>query len=415
MQADIRKFIYKECKLIALNVFLYCSIIMQLPDANIGTEVNVYQLSKAEFFLGRGLNNCKKKFVLERFGRIAFIGGSITAAPGWRDSVCAYIEREFPHTRFEFINASVGGTNSTFGSARLDEDIFNKGKIDLMFLEFVVNDNMAISSDNNPSLAMEGIIRHARHKNPELDIFVLYFADKSNVQEFKKGERPHTISLHDEVTKYYNITVLNLAKSIAVSVEANDFCWEQFSSDLCHPTAFGHGQYARAITAALQSAWRSKYIDPNDEIVSYKLPMPLNARNYENGHFVEPSKAHIISGWRLVPNWTAEKTCNYSGLVDVLTATESGAKLQLQFEGIGVGIYAIAGMDAGTIEYDIDGKIKGTVQMFDSYCGMFHRPVFRVFDTNLAKGAHKLTLVIGSDRHEKSVGNAVRIVKFAVF
>ena len=39
------------------------------------------------FSLRGGLNQCREKFEREKTGRVAFLGGSITAAPGWRDQV----------------------------------------------------------------------------------------------------------------------------------------------------------------------------------------------------------------------------------------------------------------------------------------------------------------------------------------
>jgi len=40
------------------------------------------------FALRNGLTRCLLKFKSEKQGRVAFLGGSITAAQGWRDLVC---------------------------------------------------------------------------------------------------------------------------------------------------------------------------------------------------------------------------------------------------------------------------------------------------------------------------------------
>ncbi len=71
------------------------------------------------FALRGGLNRCRGKFEQEKTGRVAFLGGSITAASGWRDQVCEELKRRFPETRFEFINAGIPSLGSTPGGVPL--------------------------------------------------------------------------------------------------------------------------------------------------------------------------------------------------------------------------------------------------------------------------------------------------------
>jgi sialidase-1 len=52
-----------------------------------------------------GLANCFRKFQNEKVGRVAFMGGSITESPGWRDKFSEYLIEKFPDTKFDFINA----------------------------------------------------------------------------------------------------------------------------------------------------------------------------------------------------------------------------------------------------------------------------------------------------------------------
>ena len=46
------------------------------------------------FQLRDGLANCQRKFVQEKTGRIAFLGGSITAGGGWRDHTMKYFQEK---------------------------------------------------------------------------------------------------------------------------------------------------------------------------------------------------------------------------------------------------------------------------------------------------------------------------------
>jgi sialidase-1 len=92
--------------------------------------------------INAGLKNSPIKFIRNRKGKIAFLGGSITHNPGWRDSVSNYIGDRFVNTPFEFINAGIPSMGSTPSAFRLEKDVLSKGEIDLLFLEAAVNDDV---------------------------------------------------------------------------------------------------------------------------------------------------------------------------------------------------------------------------------------------------------------------------------
>jgi sialidase-1 len=98
--------------------------------------------------------------------------------------------------------------------------------------------------------------------------------------------------------------------------------------------------------------------------------------------------------------------------VNVLTATEPGATLELTFEGTMVGISAIAGMDAGVLEVSVDGGAVTTLDLFDHYCTQFHRPVCHVLAEDLSPGTHVLRLRMAENANEKSEGHAARVLQF---
>lgn len=358
-----------------------------------------------------GLDNCRLRFLQEKQGRIAYLGGSITTMQGWRDLTYNLFKTRFPETQFDFINAGIGGTNSTLGAFRFESDVFKNGPVDLLFLEFAVNDGGTSSPDNRLERAMEGIIRHARRLNPKIDIIVQYFADQSKVKDITEGRMPDSIALHEKVVRYYDLPAINEASEMTRRLNAGEFTWEQFSRDSCHPLPFGHEQYAGCIQALLDAAWPTP---PTQDatLVDHPLPAPLDALNYENGRFIPIEQARIIEGWARDTAWKAEKTCNYSGPVNVLAAETPGATVELEFEGSLIGINAIAGMDAGIIECSVDAGKPQPVDMFDHYCESFHRPVCHVLAEDLPPGKHLLRLRMAADHSPKSQGYAARILGF---
>ena len=58
--------------------------------------------------------------------KIAYLGGSITAQPGWRPKTLAYFQKTYPMATFSEINAAIGGTGSDLGVFRLKRDVLDK-------------------------------------------------------------------------------------------------------------------------------------------------------------------------------------------------------------------------------------------------------------------------------------------------
>ena len=144
-----------------------------------------------------GLPNSGAKFLRKKTGRVAFLGGSITQMNGWSKLIEEDLCARFPETEFQFNNAGIGGTNSTFGVFRFDDDVLAKGPVDLLFIEFAVNDASEYRLSNQRMQAMEGIIRKARHANPATDILVLYLADEGKVQAYRESKEPLVITHHE--------------------------------------------------------------------------------------------------------------------------------------------------------------------------------------------------------------------------
>ena len=74
--------------------------------------------------------------------KIAYLGGSITAAKGWRIKTREWFSQEFPKAKVSEIHAAIGGTGSNLGVYRVQRDAL-KYKPDLLFVEFAVNDGGA--------------------------------------------------------------------------------------------------------------------------------------------------------------------------------------------------------------------------------------------------------------------------------
>ena len=230
------------------------------------------------FALRAGLDRCRSKFEKEKTGRVAFLGGSITAAPGWRDMVCEDLMRRFPQTKFDFINAGIPSLGSTPGAFRFERDVLQNGPIDLLFEEAAVNDDTNGFSDVEQVRGMEGIIRRARLANPQVDIVLLHFVDPGKIDQISKGETPAVIRNHEAVAERYQVPSINLAKEVTERIHAAEFTWADDFRDL-HPTPFGHNLYAKSVRRLLDAAFQAKTPTPTP----LELPEPLDPNSYFRG------------------------------------------------------------------------------------------------------------------------------------
>jgi hypothetical protein len=122
-------------KNLAFIVVLACSVrLVQAQTPSAMQSDAVYHQIRG------GLKNSVLMSIQEKRGQVTFLGGSITENPGWRDSICCYLQDRFPDTRFEFVPAGIASTGSTLGAFRLQNDVLSKGTIDLLFEEAAVND-----------------------------------------------------------------------------------------------------------------------------------------------------------------------------------------------------------------------------------------------------------------------------------
>ncbi len=360
------------------------------------------------------IDNCRIKFEHEKFGRVAFLGGSITYNPGWRELVCDYLKQRFPETKFEFISAGIPSTGSTPGAMRIVRDVLSKGKIDLLFEEAAVND---ATNGINPTVqirGMEGIVNHAIQSNPYIDIVLLYFVDQDKMADYNRGKTPPVIAQHEKVADYYAIPSINLAKEVNDRILNGEFTWRDDFKDL-HPSPFGQQIYFRTLKHFFETSWKATL---NNKQIARILPVKtLDPYSYINGHFKPLKAATLKSGWKLIPNWIPDdKVSTREGFVNVpvLEATEPGALLKLKFKGTAIALFITSGPDAGILEYSIDGSDFKKSDQFTPWSKLLHIPWLHILTDELSPGKHILLLRVSTTNNPLSIGHACRIHQFAV-
>ncbi len=356
------------------------------------------------------LDNSRIQF-LRKKTRVAFMGGSITEMDGFRPMVCDSLKKRFPETAFDFVNAGIASTCSTTGAFRLATDVFAGGAPDLLFVEFAVNDDQDAAHTRAECIrGLEGIVRHARVANPNMDIVVTFFVNEGMLKTLQSGGTPLTIESHEAVASHYAIPTINLAAEAAAQITAGTLTWQQYGG--VHPAPFGNAICARMIDELLDRAWTLPASEKS-ALYAHPMPPPLDALNYEAGRFIDPTLAQSKGGWTLgIPDWeklAGSKRSRFTS-IPMLSATEPGAETTLAFEGTAVGAYIVAGPDAGIAEASIDGGPFHSVNLFHNYSKGLHYPRTVMLGTDIAPGKHMLTLRISAET--KSTGHAMRIMQF---
>jgi sialidase-1 len=380
-------------------------------------------LAYTGYFTSRGgLGQSYTAITKEKKATVAFLGGSITYNPGWRDLVCDYLKKQYPLTEFRFIAAGIPSLGSLPHAFRIQRDLLDSGMIDLLFVEAAVNDRVNGTDSVTQVRALEGIVRHARHSNPAMDIIMMAFADPAKTRDYDSGKIPVEVANQELVAGHYHLPSINVAKEVRDKMNHGEFSWIKDFKDI-HPAPFGQELYFNNIKALLETCYGSYEGGgkPADAAATKSqtvlLPAPLDKANLENGQYYGIEHAIYSKDWTPDRDWKpADSAHTRPGFVHVpvLSAVRPGAALSLSFKGTAVGVSLLAGPDAGIISYSIDDLPSREIDCYTQWSGWLHLPWYLLFGSGLTDGPHVLHISISGDKNPASKGNACRIVHFLV-
>ena len=362
-----------------------------------------------------GLQNVYDAIVNKKSATIAFLGGSITYNPGWRNKVCTYLKEEFPSTDFHFISAGIPSLGSLPHAFRLQRDVLDSGKVDLLFIESAVNDHVNGTDSLTQMRALEGIVRHAKQSNPFMDIVLMSFADPDKTSAYNKGQVPEEIINHELVATHYGLPSINLAKEISDKLNNKEFSWQYDFKDL-HPSPFGQELYFATIRELLSSCFAKATMQGKDEN-SVAAIKPLNKASLDNGKYVAVQNAKYDNGWMIDVDWVPQDGLGTrEGFVHkpMLIADKPGSTLSFDFTGNAVGIAIVSGSDAGIISYWIDKEAPKKIDLYTQWSSFLHLPWYLLLGSDLKQKKHTLHIKIDDTKNPASKGNACRIVYFLV-
>jgi hypothetical protein len=316
---------------------------------------------------------------------VAYIGGSITEANGWRPYTTEWLRRQFPDAKITEVNAAIGGTGSLLGAFRMGKHVMQFAP-DLLFVEFAVNDSG--TPDDSVKATMEGIVRQAWSAQKKPDIVFAYTT---------AGNLDTPTARHQAVADAYGIPSVDFQEAIRALCVPGIVDWPILAADRVHPGDWGHGIYAATMATFLSHQMAlTEAVPPPAE-----LPPATFSDVYTTARLI-PVTELAPDGWqRLDPDGRF--------LDGSVMATEAGQTLEVPFEGTQVGVYFEIRENAGIVLCEVDGKVVGEVDSSWGPTYRFNRHNCQILTDSLEPGPHVLKLAVTDRRHELSHGSEFRV------
>lgn len=354
-----------------------------------------------------GLPNAMARLDAGQELRVAYIGGSITAADGWRPKTTAWLQQQYPESKIVEINAAIGGTGSDLGVFRFRQDVLQH-KPHFIFVEFAVNDGGAPPAQI--IRCMEGMVRQAWREDPSIDICFVYTLVDGWYPTLKGGKLVRSATAMEKVADHYQIPtiymgqeVIRLASEGKLVLKANPKTEAEkqalagkmiFSSDGVHPHAdTGHQLYLEAIARSFAKMKGNATPRP------HKLAEPLMVDNYERARLVPISTAKLSDGWVALEN-SHPLVRSFHKFLPQLQQAAPGQTLEFQFKGTLVGAIDLLGPDCGFITATVDGGKPREIARFDRYC-TYHRIGSVILANALPDGLHTVKITVSGKSLDK--------------
>jgi len=340
--------------------------------------------------------------------RVAYLGGSITAAPGWRVFSLDWLRKEFPAARFTEIDAAIGGTGSDLGAFRVGNDVIAH-RPDLVFIEFAVNDGAR--PPDVVMATMEGIVRQIRRADPATDICFVYTLSEPMLPDLAAGRFPNAAAAMEAVADYYRIPSVHFGVEVSRRIAAGTLVFKAdrpkqldpaavpmlFSSDGVHPhIETGHRLYQEVLErsfAAIVAATRPA--------AARGLPDPLRADNWEKAKMIPIERSMLRGEWRQVLPEDDERAKAFAARMPVLwKATAPGAELSFAFTGTLLSVYDLLGPGGGVVSVSVDGRPPRSVPRIDGYCTYWRIAQLRIASEDA--GIHRATVTLEATMPDKA-------------
>lgn len=337
-----------------------------------------------ELHVRSGLTNTAAKLAATGEVHIAYLGGSITEAKGWRAYTREWLQKQNRKAKLVEIHAAISGSGSEFGACRLQREVLEK-KPDLLFVEFAVNDGG--TPPDRIIRAMEGIVRQTRAACPGAEICFVYTLSEGDAKTLQAGRLQKSVVAMETVAQHYGIPSIHFGIEVArlekdrrlqmkgrlpTNDKERDAIRNRivFSGDGTHPhRETGHLLYLESLARAWPLlATATGTVD--------RPPAPIDPENWVNASMIPVAQIARSGGWtNLTADAAPVRGTSMDGRIQgrlqqdpPWSAAQAGDALTFRFRGTMVGLYGLKGPDAGNFRVLVDDLPPVEAALFDSYC-----------------------------------------------
>ncbi len=292
------------------------------------------------------LTNTYNKLTKDKELTVAYLGGSITVGRNyesncWRTMVDAWFKEQYPDANVKMIRAGIGGTGSSYGAYRINEDVLAHNP-DLVFVEFAANDNHFGAKYGKHAVTQESIkefyetiILKIYEHNPEADIVMLY----TQTRDMAKYNQTESTEAHEELAEYYNINSVYFGSYLNDYIDGKSLVSTDYIYDGLHPTDKGYAVMFEVLKEMLANTITGT---KDSATVAKVLPEKTKSAHVRLDSYLVPKEDITLDS-----NWTASGLCGKT--------TTPGALLSCKFTGDEVAVYTYIRGTAGAIDFRIDG------------------------------------------------------------
>ncbi len=350
-----------------------------------------------------GAPNFHAKAATDQPLKVAYFGGGIHPASGWRKQVLDWLSERYGEVTE--VNAGVCDCvrGSGFSVYRFGHDVLAH-QPDLVFVDFASDDY-----NTDPSAIqryIEGVVRQAWRADPGLDVIFLYAFRAGYEDDYAEGLLPSAVSAYERVARHYGIPSVNMGFRIAHLHKSGELIIKGtpdeaggkllFSTDGVRPSEDANRIYAETITAALGE------LAANAEAAPHGLPEPYLSGNHERAKLVTITADMLGTEWRELPP-DHELRQRFARHMDTIWFTDTpGAKLTFRFKGTDASVYDLMGPDTGRVKVTVDGEDKGIRQQVDPW-SYYQRQAVIAIASGLEDTVHTVTVELLPDPPDRSV------------
>lgn len=329
-----------------------------------------------ELTLRNGLPNFIEKAQAGGEITVAYFGGSITAAPGWRVKSLEWLKERYPGAAFREVNAAIGGTGSDLGAFRVQQDVI-RHEPDLVFVEFAVNDGGA--PPEQIQRTMEGIVRQIWSADPLTDICFVHTLSEPVLADIQGGHFQRSATAMEIVADHYGIPTIHFGGEIAKQVAEGRLIFKGtqaqaedesgvpvFSTDGVHPLVeTGHAIYQEVLARSLTQLEKTGRPGPRKQAGQE----PLHADNWENARIFPVTRSMLSGTWEEAPTGDADRFRFLRHRLGRIWSTHTpGSALEFIVEGKHARVYDIVGPDSGLLSITVGEEAPKKATRFDRYC-----------------------------------------------